>query len=188
MQLDPRISLSDSLRAELLVELSGLSRDQQLMIKACAAGSHDFETYAKIMTEHHGLIHLRGNRLLDSTPHRPGSERDDRKWQPKGAGKYGYQALEPSTAAYLGMSESAVTAYVSQEHRTDGYDDDGTWDTWHNDGDGDDENGEGWNAWTDLPGQPTGYTAHNEEPTVSDEGTAIALNALLGKMRFRELP
>ena len=150
-QLDPRISLSDSLRAELLLELSGLTRDQQLMIKACAAGSHDFDTYAKIMTEHHGLIHLRGNRLLDSAPHRPGTERDNRKWQPKGAGKYGYHALEPSTTAYLGMSESAETAYVSFEHRTDGHDDSGTWDTWGDDGD--DENGEGWNAWTDLPGQ-----------------------------------
>ena len=177
-QLDPRISLSDSLRAELLLELSGLTRDQQLMIKACAAGSHDFDTYAKIMTEHHGLIHLRGNRLLDSAPHRPGTERDNRKWQPKGAGRYGYQALEPSTTAYLGMSESAETAYVSFEHRTDGHDDSGTWDTWGDDGDGDDENGEGWNAWTDLPGQPAGVTSHGEDLIVSDEETAIALNAM----------
>ena len=177
-QLDPRISLSDSLRAELLLELSGLTRDQQLMIKACAAGSRDFDTYAKIMTEHHGLIHLRGNRLLDSAPHRPGTERDNRKWQPKGAGKYGYQALEPSTTAYLGMSESAETAYVSFEHRTDGHDDSGTWDTWGDDGDGDDESGEGWNAWTDLPGQPAGITSHGEDLTVSDEETAIALNAM----------
>ena len=50
-QLDPRISLSDSLRAELLLELSGLSRDQQLMIKACAAGSHDFDTYDAVYTK-----------------------------------------------------------------------------------------------------------------------------------------
>ena len=177
-QLDPRISLSDSLRAELLLELSGLTRDQQLMIKACAAGSHDFDTYAKIMTEHHGLIHLRGNRLLDSAPHRPGTERDNRKWQPKGAGRYGYQALEPSTTAYPGMSESAETAYVSFEHRTDGHDDRGTWDTWRDDGDNDDENGEGWNAWTDLPGQPAGVTSHGEDLIVSDEETAIALNAM----------
>eukprot|EP00439_Symbiodinium_sp_Y106_P026222 s7627_g3.t1 len=167
------------------------------------------------MTEHHGLIHLRGNRLLDSAPHRPGTERDNRKWQPKGAGKYGYQALEPSTTAYLGMSESAETAYVSFEHRTDGHDDSGTWDTWGDDGDGylgmsesaetayvsfehrtdghddsgtwdtwgddgdgDDESGEGWNAWTDLPGQPAGITSHGEDLTVSDEETAIALNAM----------
>ena len=33
-QLDPRISLSDSLRAELLLELSGLSRGQQLVVQA----------------------------------------------------------------------------------------------------------------------------------------------------------
>ena len=63
-QLDPRISVSESLRAESLLELSGLSRDQQLKAKACAAGVHELDTYARIMTEHHGLIHLRGNKLL----------------------------------------------------------------------------------------------------------------------------
>ena len=84
-QMDSRISLSDSLRAELLLELSGLSRDQQLMIKACAGGVHEFDKYAQIMTEHHGLIHLRGNKLLDSAPLRaPGSDRNTSRWTPQG--------------------------------------------------------------------------------------------------------
>ena len=65
-QLDSRVRLSDSLRAELLLELSGLGRDQQLMIKSCAAGKDTFEDYARIMTEHHGLIHLRNGRLFGS--------------------------------------------------------------------------------------------------------------------------
>ena len=87
-QVDPRVSLSDSLRAELFLELSGLSRDQHLMVKACAAGLHEFDTFARIMTEHHGLIHLCGNRLLDSAAYRsPGCEKDPCKWQGKGSGK-----------------------------------------------------------------------------------------------------
>ena len=63
-QLDPRISLSDGLRAEPMLELSGLTKDQQLMIKACAGGDNSFEGFAKILIEHHGNIHLRDNRIL----------------------------------------------------------------------------------------------------------------------------
>ena len=174
-QLDSRISLSDSLRAELLLEMSGLTKDQQLMIKACAGGAHEFEVYARIMTEHHGLIHLRGNRLLDSAPHRnPGNDKDPRRWQPNGTGRYGYQAFEPSTAEYLNATSGAETAYVSQEHRTDEHYND-AWYQDENDDDGDDA---GWNAWTELPGQPTGYTAQEAEVVVSDEETAVALNAM----------
>ena len=53
-QLDPRIQLSDSLRAELLLELSGLTKDQPLMIKACAGKANGFEDFAKVLIEHHG--------------------------------------------------------------------------------------------------------------------------------------
>ncbi|CAE7448748.1 unnamed protein product [Symbiodinium sp. CCMP2456] len=55
---------------------------------------------------------------------------------------------------------------------------DGTWYDNDHAAHADDENDEGWNAWTDLPGQPAGHTAHEEEQTVSDEETAVALNAL----------
>ena len=88
------------------------------MVKACAGGAHDFETYAKIMTEHHGLIHLRGNKLIDSTPLRTsGFDRDTRRWQPKGSGKFGSRSSGSSTTAYV--SDVIDSAYVSQEHRAD---------------------------------------------------------------------
>ena len=53
-ELDPTISLSESMRAELMLELSGLSRQEQLVVKACAAPSKSgsaitqltFEQYA----------------------------------------------------------------------------------------------------------------------------------------------
>ena len=98
---------SKSLRAELLLELSGLSRDQKLMIKACAGGVHEFDKYAQIMTEHHGLIHLQGNKLLDSAPLRaPGSD-----------SKYGGRSSGSTSSAYLG--DMVDSAYVAQEHRAD---------------------------------------------------------------------
>ncbi|CAE7312962.1 unnamed protein product, partial [Symbiodinium necroappetens] len=93
-------------------------------------------------------------------------------WYPRG--KYGYQALEPSTTAYLGMNGGDESAYVSQGHRTDDYDDD----AWYASTPGEDQNEEGWNAWTELPGRPVGFTAHEEDQIASDEETAVALNAL----------
>ena len=172
-QLDPRISLSDSLRAELLLELSGLSRDQQLMVKACSGGAHDFETYAKIMTEHHGLIHLRGNKLLDSTPLRsPGFDRDTRRWQSKGSGKFGSRSPGSVTTAYV--SDVIDSAYVSQEHRAD----DHYADEWYQDEAQEDAEDVGWNAWTDQPGGSPGYAASEEDVIVSDSEVAVALNAM----------
>ena len=118
------------------------------------------------------------NRLLESNVSRGLPRRViAHKWYQKGsgkAGKYGYQALEPSTTAYLGMNGGDESAYVSQGHRTDDYDDD----AWYASTPGEDQNEEGWNAWTELPGRPVGSTAHEEDQIASDEDTAVALNAL----------
>ena len=73
------MAISSQMRAELLLETSGLSRQEQLMIMiktACPKPS--FEGYCNILLEHHGKIHLRDSRHL-APPSRP--------FQSKGAGK-----------------------------------------------------------------------------------------------------
>jgi hypothetical protein len=68
------------MRAELLLETSGLARQEQLMVKtACPEPS--FEGYSEILLEHHGRIHLRDSRSLGplAPPSRP--------FPAKGAGK-----------------------------------------------------------------------------------------------------
>ena len=76
-ELDPEMAISTQMRAELLLETSGLSRQEQLMVKtACPKPS--FEGYSEILLEHHGRIHLRDSRNL-APPSRP--------FQAKGAGK-----------------------------------------------------------------------------------------------------
>ena len=76
-ELDPEMAISTQMRAELLLETSGLSRQEQLMVKtACPKPS--FEGYSEILLEHHGRIHLRDSRNL-APPSRP--------FQSKGAGK-----------------------------------------------------------------------------------------------------
>ena len=50
-ELDSTMMLSDSLRAELLLELSGLSRQEILVTKACA-NPKNFEGYCKVLVDH----------------------------------------------------------------------------------------------------------------------------------------
>ena len=66
-KLDTTISLSESMRAELMLELSGLSRQEQLVVKACAAPSKSgaaitrltFEAIAEVLIEQDASVHLR---------------------------------------------------------------------------------------------------------------------------------
>jgi hypothetical protein len=49
------MTISTQMRAELLLETSGLTRQEQLMVKtACPKPS--FEGYSEILLEHHGRI------------------------------------------------------------------------------------------------------------------------------------
>ena len=50
IELDPSMQLSDSLRMELMLALSGLSRQEGLVVRACAT-SKDFEGVAKVLVE-----------------------------------------------------------------------------------------------------------------------------------------
>ena len=74
-ELDPDIRLSEAMWANLLVELSGLDRTEQLMVKT-AARTHSIDAYAKILVQHHSVVHMK-ERLLTSKdtsgPGRPGS-------------------------------------------------------------------------------------------------------------------
>jgi hypothetical protein len=57
-ELDPSMALSDGLRMELMLELSGLSRQEVLVVKACAT-TKDFEGVAKVLVDQYSGIHLR---------------------------------------------------------------------------------------------------------------------------------
>ena len=72
-ELDPDIRLSEPMRANLLVELSGLSRQEQLMMKT-AARAHTVEEYARVLVQHHSVVHMKDRLFTERTPytgHRP---------------------------------------------------------------------------------------------------------------------
>ena len=61
-ELDPDMRLSEAMSANRLVELSGLSRQEQLMIKT-AARAHTVKEYAEVLVQHHSMVHMK-ERLL----------------------------------------------------------------------------------------------------------------------------
>ena len=57
-ELDDTMVFSDSLRTELMLELSGLNRQEILVVKACA-DTKDFEGVGKVLIENYSGTHLR---------------------------------------------------------------------------------------------------------------------------------
>ncbi|CAE7253985.1 RE2 [Symbiodinium natans] len=62
--LDASIELSEPMRVELLLELSGLSRQEALVVKACTADPKKFEQIANTLVQHYTGVHLREGRAL----------------------------------------------------------------------------------------------------------------------------
>ena len=62
--LDGSIEISEPMRVELLLELSGLSRQEIIVIKACAPDAKSFESVAATLVEQYSGVHLREGRSL----------------------------------------------------------------------------------------------------------------------------
>ena len=90
--LDGSIELSEPMRVELLLELSGLSRQEIIVIKACAPDAKAFESVAATLVEQYSGVHLREGRSLgqpnlrNSGHLQPKSSRPS-GYRPKGKGK-----------------------------------------------------------------------------------------------------
>ena len=108
IELNPSMQLSDSLRMELMLALSGLSRQEGLVVRACAT-SKDFEGVAKVLVEQYGQIRLReGSRSWTGrapTSTLPGKS----SGKDPGKGKYTFSS---GTGSY---PRSAYTAYPDGE-------------------------------------------------------------------------
>ena len=63
-ELDGEIKLSEAMRANLLVELSGLQRSEQLMVKT-AAQKETVDEYARVLIQHHAQVCMREGLLTE---------------------------------------------------------------------------------------------------------------------------
>ena len=62
--VDPTIELSEPTRVELLLALCGLSRQEALLVKACAEDSKSSDSISKIHVDHYSGVHLREGESL----------------------------------------------------------------------------------------------------------------------------
>ena len=90
--LDGSIELSEPMRVELLLELSGLSRQEIIAIKACAPDAKSFESVAATLVEQYSGVHLREGRSLGQPNLRNSGNLQTRSgrpsgYRPKGKGK-----------------------------------------------------------------------------------------------------
>ena len=90
--LDDSIELSEPMRVELLLELSGLSRQEIIVIKACAPDAKSFESVAATLVEQYSGVHLREGRSLGQPNLRNSGNLQTRSgrpsgYRPKGTGK-----------------------------------------------------------------------------------------------------
>ena len=90
--LDGSIELSEPMRVELLLELSGLSRQEIIVIKACAPDAKSFESVAATLVEQYSGVHLREGRSLGQPNLRNSGHLQTRSgrpsgYRPKGKGK-----------------------------------------------------------------------------------------------------
>ena len=82
--LDGSIELSEPMRVELLLELSGLSRQEIIIIKACAPDAKSFESVAATLVEQYSDIHLREGRSLGQPNLRNSGNLQTRSGRPSG--------------------------------------------------------------------------------------------------------
>ena len=90
--LDGSIELSEPMRVELLLELSGLSRQEIIVIKACAPDAKSFESVAATLVEQYSGVHLREGRSLEQPNLRNSGNLQSKSsrpsgYRPKGKGK-----------------------------------------------------------------------------------------------------
>ena len=83
-KLDGSIELSEPMRVELLLELSGLSRQEIIVIKACAPDAKSFESVAATLVEQYSGVQLREGRSLGQPNLRNSGNLQTRSGRPSG--------------------------------------------------------------------------------------------------------
>ena len=60
-QIDPVIHLSEGHRSDMPLDLSGLTREERVMVQASISNERDFDRVAEVLIIQHPRIHLREN-------------------------------------------------------------------------------------------------------------------------------
>ena len=75
-QMDPVIHLSEGHRSDMLLDLSGLTRDERVMVQASISNERDFDRVAEALIVQHPRIHLRESERRGKGKGKDGSSRE----------------------------------------------------------------------------------------------------------------
>ena len=92
VQMDPVIHLSEGHRSDMLLDLSGLTREERIMVQASVSNARDFDRVAEALIIQHPRIHLRENQRRTKGKGKDGFKRVDnpntRWFREKGKSKH----------------------------------------------------------------------------------------------------
>ena len=109
--LDGSIELSEPMRVELLLELSGLSRQEIIVIKACAPDAKSFESVAATLVEQYSGVHLREGRSLGQPNFRNSGHLQTRRGRPSS----GYRPKGKTYKAYTADAWYEEDVYYEED-------------------------------------------------------------------------
>ena len=175
--LDSSIELSEPMRVELLLELSGLSRQEALVIKACTSDAKSFEAISATLVEHYSGTHLKEGRSLGG-----GGTFQDRR---NSSSSFGTRSRAGPKGYGKGKGRGFTRrAYIAEDEAQFAYDDA----YHHEDEDAEEYDDTSYPAFGDeideIDYEPHSYPAAEEEEDPSyeefelDEDEALALNCL----------
>ena len=115
VQMDPVIHLSEGHRSDMLLDLSGLAREERIMVQAAVSNARDFDRVAEALIIQHPRIHLRENQRRTKGKGKDEFKRVDnpntRWFREKGKSKHtGSKNLERVPITRISMGKEKVNA------------------------------------------------------------------------------
>ena len=108
VQMDPVIHLSEGHRCDILLDLSGLTREERVMVQASISDERDFERVADALIIQHPRIHLRESQRRTKGKGKDGFKRGDnsntRWFFGKGKGKHTGSGQSGASAYYANFT------------------------------------------------------------------------------------
>ena len=175
-ELDPEIMLSEGHRADMLLDLAGLDKNERTMIQASIGNARDFDKIAEALIVQHPRVHLRHVSASQSSKGGRKSSGKGKAQSSKGKGK-GRAWRNPSGFAYPATEEwPEDIAYVAGEDDPDEpYTDPAHWygdDDWDEDADAYYAGEEQWEQPQQLA--DTDWTTSTEDPLELAELECVA--------------
>ena len=117
--MDPVIHLSEGHRSDLFLDLSGLTREERVMVQASINNERDFDRVAKALIIQHPRIHLRESQRRVKGEGKDGSKRgansNTRWFRGKGTGKHTGSGKTGTSAHHANLTSDEDYDYYDED-------------------------------------------------------------------------